>query len=150
MNSECTEETFQQAIKNIKEKFTIVAPIEDVDIVLALVGNYFGFNDIAYTKANIARQKIFTKENEQLSHKILARNHFDKKLYEYTKTHWESWKSHYIESISDNIQDSTKYLVISPILSFPIREFQINEDVYLTLEQINQTTLVNFVELPWY
>jgi hypothetical protein len=104
MTGACNEETFAQAIKNIQEIFTLTAPIEDLEVVMALIAKHFGYGDIAYAKVNVTKDKVkgIDKQNIELCQKLLAKNHYDKNLHEYVKTHWESWKLEHIESITDN------------------------------------------------
>ncbi|MCT4634853.1 MAG: hypothetical protein N4A31_01220 [Rickettsiales bacterium] len=135
MSGECTEETYTKAIQNIKEIFTIVAPNEAVDDVMALMANHYGVEDVAYSRAAISGVKLFTEEDEdykELLSKILERNQFDIKLYDYVKTtHWPAWKEEHIESISDNMDDNKTYKVMTAPF------YKKGELLYLTLEQMN-------------
>ncbi len=112
MNKECMEETFEKALENIREKFAIVAPNED--IVMSLIANHFSVKEIAYTRPRVTSIKIVDKNSEELCQNILERNNYDKKLYDYVKEHWESWKSDHIELILDNVVNDKNYMVIGP------------------------------------
>lgn len=135
MAGECTEETFTKAVSNIQETFTIVAPNEAVDDVMALIANHYGVKDVAYSRAAISGLKVITKDNQELCDKIIERNQFDIRLHEYVKIHWETWKEEHIESISDNIHEDKIYKVMSAPF------YESGELLYLTLDQMN-----NFAE----
>lgn len=131
MKGECTEDTFQQAIRNIQEVFTMVVPNEEVDIAMALIADHLGHNNIAYSRANLSGMKVFNKENQELCEKIIERNIFDKKIHDYVKQNWQLWKNNNIESIVDNRSKDTKFMVISDSL------YQGKEVDYMDLDQIN-------------
>ena len=116
MNGECTEETFNQAIKNIHEVFTMVAPIEEMDVAMALIANHFGVDDIAYSRAQISGVKFVTKDNKALCDEILKRNNYDVRLHNYVKNYWLFWKEDHIKSISNNVSDHKKYMILSHFL----------------------------------
>jgi hypothetical protein len=112
MSGDCTEETFNQAVKNIQDKFAIVAPIEEVETVMSLIANHLNFENIAFSNAQITGAKVISKKDTELCDKLLERNSYDRKLYEFVKDHWASWKEDHIESMSDNISNK-KYMVLS-------------------------------------
>ncbi len=132
MQGECTEATLEQAKKNIDQKFKLAAPTEEVEIVMSIVAAYFNVQNIAWAKANISGMKIVSKNNTELCNKIIERNQYDVKLYEYIQTHWNQWKSEHIESISDNASDDKEYMLLSENF------YNNNKLNYLTLEQIYQ------------
>ena len=49
MSGQCTDDTFERAVYNIQHVFKIVAPMEEVNVVLSIIANHFGFQDIAET-----------------------------------------------------------------------------------------------------
>ena len=63
-------------------------------------------------KVSKAATKVISKKDTELCDKLLERNSHDRKLYEFVKDHWASWKESHIESISENISDD-KYMVLS-------------------------------------
>lgn len=112
MIGKCTDDTLALAQKNIQERFIFVAPSEDVEIVMAILANHFRINDIAYAKAQITGIKIASRENQNLCNQLKEKHHYDLKLYEWVKIQWNTWKTNYIESISENLDDSKDYLVL--------------------------------------
>lgn len=136
MKGDCTDKTLKKAIENIQKEFTIVAPNEAMDDVIALIANHFGIKDVAYSRAAISGLKAFTKGDEgyeELFSKVLERNQFDTKLYNYVKTiHWPAWKEEHIESLSDNIDDNKTYKVMAAPF------YENGELLYLTLDQMSK------------
>jgi hypothetical protein len=112
VNGECTEQTFAKALENIHNKLIFTVPIEGTDTLMSLIVNHFNAKNFAYTRTRVTGTNIVNKENKYLCNKILEKNHYDKKLYEFVKIYWESWKLGNIESISNNIHPNVEYTVI--------------------------------------
>ena len=144
MSGECDEKTYQKAIENIQNKFAVVVPTEEVDYLLALLANHFDVNDIAYSRAQITGAKVITKDDKELCQKILEKNYYDQKLYEFVKNYWNNWKQNNIESFSDNISPENNYMVITS--SF----YEGNKKVeYMNLQQIEDFELSLFWRSCW-
>lgn len=132
MSGECTQETFEKAKKNIDEKFKLVVPIEEVEILLSLFAAFFKVENIAQARANITGVKIVSKEDKELSDRILTRNAYDVQLYEYVQKHWNEWKEQHIEKIEDNISADKKYMVLAA------EYYNKNHIQYMNLEQVQR------------
>jgi len=130
MSGKCTENTLSKAKENIKEKFALVAPTEDVDIVSAIIAAHYGMQNIAKGMAQVTKFKLVSRENIELCEKIKQKDKYDFQLYEFIKEHWNSWKEQQIESILENRNNNSLYLTITP--SF----YQTRELKYMNLSQI--------------
>lgn len=148
MTGECTEDVLKEAKKNIREKFKLVAPTEEVEVVMSVISSHFGVENVAYARGQISKAKLITKENHDLCERILERNQYDSKLYEFVQVHWNSWKNDNIESITDNTNNQTEYLTISS--SF----YQDKQVHYMNFSQINESVveeevLVGVIQHYW-
>ncbi len=158
MHGECTIETYSRAIGNIEEKFKLVTPTEDLEVMMSILGAHFGVSDIAYARGQITTQeaKVVSRADEELCTQIAAKNSYDLKLYEYVKERWENWKNTHIEYIQANSDNYDKqYLTIdsmfyqTKISSFmSLDEIENNQDEALIplqqkriIEDINTTGL---------
>lgn len=130
MVGECNETTFEAAKQNILNRFTLTATTENVEIVMSILANHFGFQNIAYSKGQISGMKILTRDNTTLCEELAHKNQFDIRLYNFVKTYWQDWKAQNIEEISDNKNSSVKYLVLLP--SF----YQTKTVEYMNLSEI--------------
>ncbi len=113
MTGECTADVLEEAKKNIREKFKLVAPTEEVEIVMSIISSHFGVENVAYARGQISKAKLITKEDHDLCERILSRNRHDSELYKFVQVHWNSWKEDNIESILENTNNQTEYLTIS-------------------------------------
>lgn len=122
MTSKCTAETLEKAKKNIKERFTFVAPINDIDLVMAIVASRFGVTDMAYAQAQVSGFPAITLEDEDkfgcklrdLRYKLFEKHEYDNELYNWVKVEWEVWKIKHIESITGNVDPKKQYLTLMP------------------------------------
>jgi len=122
MTGKCTPETLEKAKKNIKDRFTFVAPIGDIEIVMAIVASRFGVSDIAYARAQVGGLKAITLENEDefgcklrdLRYKLFEKHEYDVELYNWVEVEWKAWKVKHIESITGNSKPNKQYLTLMP------------------------------------
>ncbi len=122
MTGKCTPETLEKAKKNIKDRFTFVAPINDIEIVMAIVASRFGVSDIAYARAQVGGLPAITLEDEDkfgcklrdLRYNLSEKHEYDIELYNWVKAEWEAWKVKHIESITGNVKPNKQYLTLMP------------------------------------
>ena len=117
MSGECNEDTFNEAVKNIRERFIFVAPSEDVEIVMSLISSKFGVDHLAYSRAQITGIKIVDRNDAELCNYLNDKHKFDVRIFNLVKENWNNWKQKYIEDISYNTQSEQKYLVLTPYFS---------------------------------
>ncbi|KKB96340.1 hypothetical protein SZ25_00578 [Candidatus Arcanobacter lacustris] len=130
MEGECNEQTLEIAKQNILSRFKLVAPSEDVEIVMSLLGNYFKINNIAYARAQVTGIKVVSKENEVLCEALKEKHQYDYSLYQWVREWWKNWKNEHIESIREIKDDSHQYLVLDPYFS------QTKKPEFMYLDQI--------------
>lgn len=126
----CNETTFTAAKQNILNRITLTAPTEEVEIVMSILADHFGFQNIAYSKGQISGMKILTRDNATLCEELAHKNQFDIRLYDFVRTYWQDWKNQNIEVILANKNTSAEYLVLGP--SF----YQTRIAEYMSLNQI--------------
>lgn len=130
MSGECNNNTFTKALDNIQNKFSLVAPTEDVQTLVAIVANYMGHTDWVMQKVRTNDVRSFDGKN--IMQQIIDRNFYDIELYKFVQKHWNEWKEKNIESIDDNYSDNKSYLVMSE------RCFKPFDVKYMSLAQLNE------------
>lgn len=133
MRGKCTEATFEQAKQNIQNKFSLVAPTEEVRVVMAVLAEHFGVINVASGNSQVTKVKLLNKENTELCDKIKQKDYFDSKLYDFVKENWNLWKEQHIDSVTENRNASSKYMVISSEF------YQTRKISYMTLSEIDQS-----------
>lgn len=110
MSGECNNSTYKQAIYNVDNKFSVVAPTEDVEIVMSILAKHSQVENWAIEKARTTKKKIIN--GEEFRQHIASKNFYDEQLYKYVKTKWDNWKSLNIEIYQEELSVRNNYLVL--------------------------------------
>jgi hypothetical protein len=111
MSGECNDKTLEKAIDNIQNKFTLAAPTEEVNTVLAIIANKFAIKDWVVEKVRVA--KVSAINDDSFYQKILDRNSYDVQLFNFVQDYWSKWKKENIESINYSKSNDTQYLLMN-------------------------------------
>jgi len=141
MSGKCREKTLAKAIENIQNMFAFAAPIEDVEVVMAIIASHFGVPQIAYAKMQVTGIKIVPDDHKQLVEKLSKRNAYDIRLVAFVRDYWANWKANHIVSVGDSAKNDSRYLVLSHHLYFDEHKVK-----YMSLDDIRQTKNMGLVD----
>ncbi len=113
---ECTEDTYCEAVRRIDKDFLFVAPTEDVDSAMAILGNLYGEKKVACARLQVTGEKLYDAESapEKLISILTQRNVFDTRLYNHVVQEWGLFKDRYVTELLAGNEEEGSYFTLPP------------------------------------
>lgn len=113
MTGECTQKTYDVAVRNIETYFLLAAPSSETHSVIKTLLGLYNLPPVAYVKSQVTGVKLIEAGGDDLKDQLASYHAYDRILHNYVSGKWSAWAK---ENLAGErvIGQNEKVVVIGP------------------------------------